>query len=325
MALLRLKQPGAAAWRSVAVVILALVASPLFVGCDEGAPSRETATQKREGKLVVLATTGMIANVVKEIAGPNVEVTSLMGPGVDPHTYQPTARDQRRLRDAHLVLYNGLHLEGKMVETFEAMEKNSKAFAVTGKIPSEKILRGAGSANVPDPHIWFDVSLWKSVASAIVEHLCVADPDHAADYKQNGEKYQEELDTLHQYCLEQIATIPKERRVLVTSHDAFEYFGRAYGMELIGLQGISTDTEAGLEKLASTTESIKQRGILAIFPESSVSRAAIERVAADSQARLGPELYSDSLGSADGPSGTYVGMIRTNVDTIVAALKDKAQ
>lgn len=290
-----------------------------LAGCSpEGASS---SAENSAGKLRVLATTGMIADVARIIGGEEAQVDALMGPGVDPHLYQPTARDQTRLRSAQLILYNGLHLEGKMVEVFENLARSKAVVAVTHDIPEDKFLTWASSAGMHDPHVWFDVTLWQHAARTITQALCKADPDHASAYEARSKQYLSELSELDAWCRARVAEVPAEQRVLITSHDAFHYFGRAYGFEVVGIQGISTETEAGLRAITDAVDLIRERRLAAIFPETSVPRAAIERVAQDSGAKLGPELYSDALGPADGPAGTYVGMIRSNVDHIVDALK----
>lgn len=273
----------------------------------------------------VLVTTGMIADMAQAVVGDAGYVTVLMGPGVDPHLYQPTTRDQRRLRQADVVFYNGLHLEGKMVEVFEALARDKTVVAVTSGIPPERLLGGVESGGQPDPHVWFDVGLWRLATEFVIDTLTAAVPAEAEGFRIRGDRYLEELEILDQYCRGRIAEIPAERRILVTSHDAFQYFGRAYGLEVLGIQGISTDSEAGLRRLTECVDLIRQRRIPAIFPESSVSPAAVQRVAQDSKVRLGPELYSDALGAADGPAGTYRGMIRHNVDRIVEALREHSE
>jgi manganese/zinc/iron transport system substrate-binding protein len=275
-----------------------------------------------------LATTGMIADAATIVGGDRAHVTALMGPGVDPHLYQPTSRDNAQLKSAQLVFYNGLHLEGRMVEIFEALARKADArsqkklvVAVSRDIPEDRLLAWQSSAGLHDPHIWFDVRLWQQVVQTIAAAYSEIDSDHAADYRQRADQYAAELDKLDEYCRQRAAELPESQRVLITSHDAFHYFGRAYGFEVVGIQGISTDTEAGLKAIIDATDLIKSRRIRAIFPETSVPRAAIERVAHDSGAALGVELYSDALGAADGPAATYAGMIRSNIDNIVDALK----
>lgn len=289
-----------------------------------GRPSGSTADPVTSGKrLNVLATTGMIADAARIVGGDRADIVALMGPGVDPHLYQPTARDQGKLKSAEVVFYNGLHLEGKMVEIFESMAKSrpGRIVAVSRELKDDQLLAWEDAAGQHDPHIWFDVRLWQQVVRTIEKTYCEVDEAGAAGYHDRAAAHLKELDEVHDYCLKRAEELPSEQRLLITSHDAFHYFGRAYGFEVVGIQGISTETEAGLKAITDAVDLIKQRKLRAIFPESSVPRAAIERVAQDSGAKLGTELFSDALGAADSSAGTYVGMIRTNIDTIVNGLK----
>ncbi|MBS0262787.1 MAG: zinc ABC transporter substrate-binding protein [Planctomycetes bacterium] len=288
-------------------------------GCSTSAPT--SPPTPNDGKLKILATTGMVADAARQIGGDLVEVTALMGPGVDPHLYQPTARDQVRLKSAQLILYNGLHLEGKMADLFESLSHQKRVVAVTRDIPENRLLAWSDSAGMHDPHVWFDVQLWEIVAQTIARAYAESDPQHASEYESRAAKYVSELQSLDRECRTLAEQLPAEQRVLITSHDAFHYFGRAYGFEVVGIQGISTDSEAGLKAITDAIDLIRNRKIRAIFPETSVPRAAIERVATNSHAKLGIELYSDSLGAPDSPAGTYVGMIRTNMQNIVEALR----
>lgn len=305
----------------------ALLLGIVFSGCApsaENSPGGGAAVPVGEGKLTVLATTGMIADAARQVGGEFVEVTALMGPGVDPHLYQPTARDQGRLRAARIVFYNGLHLEGRMADTFESLARSKTVVAISRDIPPAQLLRWAATGGMHDPHIWFDVRLWQSAIRTITATYVAADPAHQSDYERNSQRYLVELAALDQYCRQKVSELPPPRRLLITSHDAFHYLGRAYGLEVIGIQGISTESEAGLKEITDTVDLIKRRKLPAIFPESSVPPAAIQRVAADSGAQLGPELFSDALGGPESRAGTYVGMIRTNIEQIVNSLKDRA-
>jgi manganese/zinc/iron transport system substrate-binding protein len=304
--------------------LLLLAGLLLFAGCS-GPVDRSAVGDSRSpsGKLSVLATTGMIADAARIVGGEHVEVNALMGPGVDPHLYQPTARDQGKLKAARLIFYNGLHLEGKMVEIFEGLAEHKRVVAVSSGISESRLLSWKTSAGMHDPHIWFDVKLWQEAVRTIAQAYTETDPPHAADYERRASEYLAELDGLDQYCRDRAAELSDDQRVLITSHDAFHYFGRAYGFEVVGIQGISTDSEAGLKAITDAVDLIRRRHIRGIFPETSVPRAAIERVAKDSGARLGPELYSDALGSPDTSAGNYAGMIRTNIDNIVNSLKGR--
>lgn len=320
---------GAACVRAVPLRIagacLWLAGLLALTGCD----STPTETAKSAAvpgtqRLQVLATTGMIADAARQVGGDRVTVEALMGPGVDPHLYQPTAQVQSKLKLAQVVLYNGLHLEGKMVEFFESLASAKPVIAVSKDIAPKRLLAWSSSAGMHDPHIWFDVTLWQDVVRTIEKTFCELAPADAAYFHSQAASYLAELEKLDKYCRERAQELQPEQRLLITSHDAFHYFGRAYGFEVVGIQGISTDSEAGLKAITDASDLIKQRHLLAIFPESSVTRAAIERVAQDSGAALGPELYSDALGDPDSSAGTYAGMIKTNIDHIVDSLEGKA-
>ena len=285
------------------------------------AADKSTADKSAIGRINVLATTGMIADAARIVGGDLVEVNALMGPGVDPHLYQPTARDQGKLNAAQVIFYNGLHLEGKMSEIFESRAKQKRVVAVSRDIPEDRLLSWHDSQGRHDPHIWFDVKLWQSAVRTIAQAYSEADSPHAADYERRAAGYLAELDRLDAYCHERVGELQPDQRVLITSHDAFHYFGRAYGFKVVGIQGISTDSEAGLKAITDAVDLIRSRKIRAIFPETSVSRAAIERVAQDGQCRLGPELYSDAMGAPASPAANYAGMVRTNIDNVVNALQ----
>jgi len=297
------------------------------VGCGEAPSGLQSPgpAGRRSQPLRVLATTSQVADVARSIGGPVARVEALMGPGVDPHLYQPTLADQRRLREADLVFYNGLHLEGKMTEIFESLAESKRVVSLASEIPPEQLLQSDDAAGQPDPHIWFDVALWKLATQTVVAQFCEMDPANAPGYRERGATYLMDLERPHQACLQRVEQLPQARRVLMTSHDAFAYLGRAYGFEVLGLQGLSTESEAGLRRLTDCVDLVKARQIRAIFPETSVARSAIERVATDSGARLGPELYSDALGPADGPAGTVAGMLRTNIELVVDALSGESK
>jgi manganese/zinc/iron transport system substrate-binding protein len=298
----------------------------LVAGCDRSSSAPDG------GKPRIVATTMMIGDLVRQIAGDNVELRTLFGPTVDPHTYKPSTADFEDLKKADLVLYNGLHLEGKMVELFEE-RLSDKAVAIVRDMPKDRLLPWAeGETGAYDPHVWFDVSLWSEAARTVAGELARVDPANADLYRQNGEKVLEGMKQLHAYVSERASTVPPEQRVLITSHDAFNYFGKAYGFDVRGLQGISTETEAGSANIQAAVDFIVQRKIPAIFVESSVPRATIERVKNDVAARglsaeIGGELFSDAMGTAEEHPGyrtdTYEGMIRYNIDTIVNALTKK--
>jgi manganese/zinc/iron transport system substrate-binding protein len=296
-----------------------------LAGCGGEAGSSSPAAH-RDGPLRVVATTSIIADAARRIAGEHAQVEALMGPGVDPHLYKASESDVRRLGEADLILYNGLHLEGKMGDILTKMARNRPVVAVSEDIPQTQLREPPEFAGQYDPHVWFDVSLWATTLQPIVRELSTLDPENAAEFQANAAALEKELAELDSWVKQQIETIPSSQRVLVTAHDAFGYFGRRYGMEVIGLQGISTLSEAGLKDVDRVVDAVARRGIKAIFVESSVPRRSIEAVQAavrsqGKEVAIGGQLYSDSLGAADSPAGTYAGMVRANVATIVNALK----
>ena len=301
------------------IVIVAVLLALFLVG--------PALTQAAGKPLQVVATTGMVGDLVKEVGADRVSVQVLMGPGVDPHLYKATASDVIKIRNADVVFYNGLLLEGKMTEVFERMQKQKKrVHAVTEKLPPERLLHPVDFEGHPDPHVWFDVELWSGCVDVVAERLSEARPEERPAFEKNGAALRARLAQLHAWATAKSAELPKEQRVLVTSHDAYNYFGRAYGFEVIGLQGISTVSEAGLSDMTKLSDLIKRRGLKAIFVESSVPHATIERISADSGARIGGELFSDAMGTPGQVEngydlGTYEGMIKHNLSTIVGALR----
>jgi manganese/zinc/iron transport system substrate-binding protein len=279
-----------------------------------------------DSPLNVVTTTGMIADIAKNVGGDHVQVTSLMGPGIDPHLYKASAGDVNRLFEADIIFYNGLHLEasmGKVLERFN--ESGATTVAVAEAIDPEKLQAPPEFEGFYDPHVWFNVAFWMDAAMAVQDALIEIDPAHADDYAANAQAYLAELAELDAYVIEQAARVPKEQRVLITAHDAFNYFGKAYGFEVRGLQGISTASEAGTADVQDLARFITERRIPAIFVESSVPPRTVEAVQAAVRAQgfdvqIGGELFSDAMGSPGTPEGTYNGMVRHNIDTIVGAL-----
>lgn len=300
------------------LIILALA------GCGGGVEHGGT---PENGRPQVVATTTIVADVVRQVGGDAVEVISLMGAGVDPHVYKPSAGDVRRMAAADIVFFNGLHLEGKMGEVLEQMDgRGIRTVAVAECIPEEElIVTSAQGAGGHDPHVWFDVTLWGAVVECVRDGLIAVDPEHAADFDRRAQVYSEELEALHQEVTDRLSVIPADQRVLVTAHDAFSYFGRAYGLEVRGLLGVSTASEAGAADVQDLARFIAERKIPAVFVETSVSPRTIQALREAVAARglevgMGGSLYSDALGSPGGPAETYVGTVRANVETIVAAL-----
>ncbi|WP_421385470.1 metal ABC transporter solute-binding protein, Zn/Mn family [Bacillus salacetis] len=278
------------------------------------------------GKIKITSTIGMINDIVENVGGEHVDAVGLMKSGVDPHLYKASQGDIRKLDEADMIFYNGLHLEGKMTEIFEKMEKQKPTIAVTKNIPESSLRTPADGSQGHDPHVWFNVKHWISATETVAEELSDFDKEHAEDYETNAKEYIKELEELDNYTRDQIATIPESTRVLVTAHDAFGYFGEAYDIEVKGLQGISTASEAGSKDVSELRDYLVDKKIKAVFVESSVPKKAIEAVIEGAKEKghdlqIGGELFSDAMGEAGTEEGTYIGMVRHNVDTIVNALK----
>lgn len=276
---------------------------------------------------MVTSTVGMITDVARSIAESAASVSGLMGPGVDPHLYKPSASDIQRLGDADLILYGGLHLEGRMADTLHAIDERTtvRTVAVSETIPTNLRMSSSGQADVWDPHVWMDVSLWHRVAGTIAQELTTLMPADAEKIASRAETYRARLTELDAWAESELERIPDHKRVLVTAHDAFSYFGRRYNVEVIGLQGLSTASEAGASDVQSLANFLTERQIPAIFVESSIPPNTIEAVQAATRSRgwdvrIGGELYADAMGSPGTPDGTYIGMMRHNVRTIVQAL-----
>src|SRR5918998_6098269 len=274
----------------------------------------------------ITTTTGMIADLAENIGGDRVEVVSLMGPGVDPHLYKPSAGDIRRLEEADVIFYNGLELEGRMTDILVKIARaGTPTVPVAEGIPEDLLREPPQFAGKYDPHIWFDVTLWQMAAQRVKDELATIDPASDALYQANLDTYLAALDELNAYVRAEIQRIPEGQRVLITAHDAFGYYGEQYGIDVRGLQGMSTATEATAGDIQALAEFIAERRIPAIFVASSVPPATIEAVQEAVRDRgfdvvIGGQLFSDAMGAAGTPEGTYVGMVRYNTDTIVKAL-----
>jgi len=276
-------------------------------------------------QITVVATTGMIADTARAIGGDHVDVRALMGPGVDPHAYRQTRSDIVAMTRADLVLWHGLYLEAQMEEFFEDLGRRRMVVAVAEAMPRNLLLAHEDYDNRFDPHVWMDPDLWRHVAAEIRDALAEVDPENAAFYLASAESFLAELDTVSAYAREALASVPEDSRVLLTAHDAFNYFGQAYGFEVLGIQGISTESEAGLVRIAELVDLLVARNIRAVFVESSVSdrniRALIEGAAAHGhEVRIGGELFSDAMGEPGSYEGTYIGMIDHNVTIITRSL-----
>lgn len=300
-------------------IIFVLVTLISLSACKEEKPSN--------GKLNIVTTTTMITDLLQHLGGDHLNIQGLMGSGVDPHLYKASAKDVTKLANADLIFYGGLHLEGKLEDVFEKMKsQNIKTIAVSDALDKNTLIGSEYFASNYDPHIWFDVENWKLITSFVVQKLSEADPENKVLFEQNGKNYLDALTALDVEIRNIISTLPKEKRILVTAHDAFNYFGQAYGFEVVALQGLSTATEAGVQDVQNLSNFIIDKEIKAIFVESSVPRRTIEALQAavnskNHNVEIGGTLYSDALGNAGTLEGTYIGMFKYNVNTIVEALK----
>ena len=279
-----------------------------------------------DDRLRVVATTTIVGDVVGSVGGDDIRLEVLMGPGVDPHLYKASAGDVRRMAAAEAVFLNGLHLEGKMGEVMSEMSKRGIAtVAVAECIPESDLHESAGYPGLHDPHVWFDVRLWERAVGCARDALIELDPEHEQGYRSRAAEYLTEMVELDRWVRERVEEVPLDLRVLITAHDAFEYFGQAYGFEVRGLLGVSTASEAGTADVQALASFIAEHRIPAVFVETSVPPRYVEALTEAVAARgfdvaIGGSLYSDALGNPDGPAATYVGTVRANVDTIVGAL-----
>lgn len=292
----------------------------------EACDRRQTASQPPASNkpLRIVATTNIVADLVRVLAPPHVVVEHLMGPGIDPHLYKASHGDVAKLMQADVVVYNGLHLEGKMAEIFEQLDSRQKrTIAVAAGIPSAQLI--AVDANAHDPHIWMDPTLWRQAAEYVTRLLAEIDSQNAPQYSSKFLQYGLQLQALDAEIRQKLAAVPVERRILITAHDAFAYFGRAYGVEVRGLLGVSTAAEAGTADVRELAQLIVAKKIPAVFVESTVSERYLQSLqeavsAQGGSVALGGQLFADALGDVGGPAGTYLQMMQSNVATIVAAL-----
>jgi manganese/zinc/iron transport system substrate-binding protein len=314
--------------RSFVVRLLILAAAASFVlGLAGPTPTDHAAAEA--SRLDVVTTTSMIGDAARAIAGDRAEVTHLMGEGIDPHTYRQTRSDVVRLGEADLVLWNGLFLEAQLEDLLLRLGERKPVVAVAETLPTEVLLKSEEFEGRYDPHVWMDAGLWAEVVHVIRDTLIEHDPDGEPDYLANAEGYLEEIAELDDYARSVLASVPESARALVTAHDAFQYFGRAYDFEVIGIQGISTDSEAGLREIEDIVSLIVEREIGAVFFENSVTDRNVRALVEGAQARgheliVGGELFSDAMGSPGSYEGTYIGMIDHNVTTITRALDGDA-
>jgi manganese/zinc/iron transport system substrate-binding protein len=308
--------------RWMVVLLVGCLSAILAAGCG----GNGEAGAGEGGLIQATTTTTMITDLVRQIGGDRVEVTGLMGPGVDPHLYKASQGDVSALREADVVFYNGLFLEGQMEDILEKTAEQKPTVQVTEDIPEEELLGSPQYEGQFDPHVWFDATLWRTTVDPVVEQLSELDPEGESEFEQRGEEYKRQIDELDTFVEEEVSSVPEEQRVLVTAHDAFNYFGRRYGMEVRGLQGISTEAEAGSRDVQELADFLAENEIKAIFIESSVPPQTIEAVQDAARDRgweleIGGELYSDAGGDEGTEAETYTGMFRENVETITEALK----
>lgn len=309
--------------RRVLKLLLLVILTALLAAC--GGTSAAAKVDVSSRPINAVTTIGMIGDIVRQVGGERVNVIGLMGPGVDPHLYKASEGDVIRLGEADIVFYNGLHLEAAMSRVFERMSDRIKTVAVTDTIDRDRLLTPDEFEGNYDPHVWFDVTLWMSATERVRDALIEIDPTHAATYRANADRYLQQLHELDEYVKTQATALPADQRVIITAHDAFNYFSRAYGFEVRGLQGISTAAEAGTADVQELAKFIAERQIPAIFIESSVPVRNVEAVQEAVRARgwdvqIGGELFSDAMGTPGTPEGTYIGMVKHNIDTVVEAL-----
>jgi manganese/zinc/iron transport system substrate-binding protein len=302
------------------VAMAAYAISLVSVGC--GSPANQA---KDDNRINAVATVGMVADLVRNVGGDSVQISQVMGSGVDPHLYKATRDDVRMIMTGDIVFYSGLMLEGKMIDALKKVGEKRPVIAITEVIDREYLLEPEDFEGHFDPHVWMDVSAWSQCVGVIATGLCELRPQAEAEFQQRAAAYNQQLDLLHQYAKTRIESIPPENRVLITSHDAFNYFGRAYGLQVLGVQGLSTESEAGLQQINALVDLLVEKKIAAVFVESSVPRKNIEALIDGAEARghqvkVGGELYSDAMGEAETYEGTYIGMIEHNVNTVTRAL-----
>lgn len=302
-------------------LILGLAMIVSLMGCANS--TTQTDGKKSDETIHVVTTIAQIGEPMQLIGGDRVKVTSLMGPGVDPHLYQATQGDITTLQNADIIFYSGLHLEGRMGEIFEKLRETKPTFAIGESIDEDRLLTDEGGAI--DPHIWFDLDLWKDALERATEELKQYSSEDANYFEENKQKYFAKIDELKAEATSKMTSIPKEQRVLVTAHDAFGYFGRMYDIEVVGLQGLSTEDEVGLSDIQSTVDLLLEKNVPSVFVESSINQNSINAVIEGAAKKgldvtLGGELFSDAMGKAGTEEGTYLGMYRHNVNTVYDGL-----
>lgn len=302
----------------------------LLAGCAPDQSRSASSDGNASEPLRIVATTGMIADMVRNVAGEHAEVVALIKPGVDPHLYKPTRSDAERILNADMIFYNGLLLEGKLTDTLiRAASSGKRVYAVTELLDEGKLLEAEDYPDMYDPHVWMDPVAWSLGIEVVRARLSNAIPAAAEAFAENARRYKTELESLHAYASEVLSSVPEADRILVTAHDAFGYFGRRYGYKVVGIQGISTESEAGLKDIEDLVELIVSNEVAAVFLESTVPERNIRSLITGARARgrpvvIGGELFSDAMGPENTYEGTYIGMIDHNVTTIARALGGEA-
>ncbi|WP_302117557.1 metal ABC transporter solute-binding protein, Zn/Mn family [Allorhodopirellula heiligendammensis] len=317
----------------MSIWVLAATVSGCIHSSDPDASSQakpDAVTVDPTEPIAVTTTVGMVAELVRSVGGDRVEVTQIMGAGVDPHLYKATRDDVLAMMNADVIFYSGLMLEGKMTDTLVKMARGKPVVGITEVLDETSLLEPAGLAGHYDPHVWMDVLAWSKCVDVIADQLSVIDPPSESGYRARAEMLREELATLDEYGKRVIATIPADSRILVTSHDAFNYFGRAYGLEVMGVQGISTESEAGLQRINELVDLLVEKKVKSVFVESSVPRKNIDSLVEGTRSRgheisVGDqELYSDAMGKPGTYEGTYIGMLDHNLTVVARGLGGEA-
>ncbi len=319
----------------VRLAVTSVILTGIVAGCHTARDDHHHARPAKQAKpftgeypIQIVCTTGPITEAVKQIGGPHVSVTGLMGPGIDPHLFRAAPQDVEHLQEADVIVYNGLHLEGRLASILEAQSKNKPVIAVTDQLVAEndpRLRKPPEFEGFFDPHVWHDALLWADCLHYLTEQMQKVDPSHAAEYQKNHDDYIAEITAIDDYCRTEIATLPEEGRILVTAHDAFGYFSAAYGLETEPLKGVSTEDEVDIGRLDDVVDLLIKQNIPAVFVESAISPRIVRALIEPCEARghklkIGGELYADALGPAGTDAETYPGMLRANVDTIVTAL-----
>ena len=303
----------------------------VVAGCGSGrsSPAAKSATFAGQHPIKAIATTGMVADIIRNVGGAHLNVTQILGAGVDPHLYKATRDDVQAIMSGDIVFYSGLMLEGKMSDTLIRVARNKPVIAVTERLDESTLLEPEEFKGHYDPHVWMDVSTWSKCVTSVATALADFDPPNAGSYKVNAARYREQLARLHRYGVKSIGSIPAGKRVLVTSHDAFNYFGRAYRLDVQGVQGISTESEAGLQRINRLVDMLVEKNVSAVFVESSVPRKNIDALVEGARAKghpvvVGGKLFSDAMGETGTYEGTYIGMLDHNITLVTRALGGNA-